>query len=265
MGGSQLSNATEFKKHLSSLNKVKELYESENKCLFVHYACQNFNKDRMGISPRIYSIAISFEDEQTKLFSVFQASEILGVPIKEENLDLLEESMLEDFYAYAQMHKDKVWVHWSMANTNYGFPAIENRAKRYSINKALDFEMLDKLDLSVELKNIYGSEYIPRPRLSNIITLNGISELARLGGKEEAEAFNRGQYTKVHQSNLKKVSNLRSIFNKIANETLITVTIVKPRKPQHFYEKYNRRWWFFIIVNSIFAIFGAFVGYFISL
>ncbi|MDB0581395.1 hypothetical protein [Salinicoccus roseus] len=258
-----MSNATEFKKHLSSLKKIKDLYEADNKYLFIHYACQSFNEVNDGISPRIHSIAVRLEDEQTELFSVFQTADDLGLDIY-DNLDRLEKEMLEEFYSFAHLHSKKFWVHWSMTDTNYGFPAITNRAKKHKIDNAFDLGLLNKIDLSVELKRIYGDSYVSGPnKFPGIVKLNNISGMARLEGVEEPEAFNRGEFGKVHQSILKKVNNLQSIFNRIALGTLITESRIRPNRPQFFYEKYNGHWLFYVSSIIVSALVGIFLGYII--
>lgn len=129
--------------------------------------------------------------------------------------------MLDEFYDYVRIHSSHFWLHWNMRDINYGFPAI---AHRHKVLKGNPEEIAETklVDLSRLLVSIYGDNYIPHTRLTNLIDKNSISNKDFLAGKDEAEAFDKKQYVKLHQSTLRKVDVLSNIVELAANGSLKT-------------------------------------------
>src|SRR5690606_3514411 len=104
---------------------------------------------------------------------------------------------------------------------NYGFAALEHRARVLGVEPVRISDDY-KVDLSRVLIDIYGTSYIGHPRLEKILSLNGIGMKDFLVGKDEAEAFEAGQYVKLHMSTLRKVDVIAALAERTETGQLKT-------------------------------------------
>jgi hypothetical protein len=139
----------------------------------------------------------------------------------QENYDVLEKEMLNEYFEFLKVHKEYYWVHWNMRDINYGFTAIEHRFKVLDGNPEKISES-KKFDLARALVSLYGNTYIGHPRLEKIIKKNNITDLNFLTGQEESDAFDNKEYVKLHQSTLRKVDILANILGRTLNRRLRT-------------------------------------------
>ena len=122
--------------------------------------------------------------------------------------------MLCDFFDYVKEQaagdNSAKWLHWNMRDANYGFAALEHR---FSVLGGIPFNIrdTDKVDLAVLLKEIYGRNYVPHPRFESLVNLNKLSMIGFMNGAAEAEAFDKREYAKLHQSTLKKVDLIAEV------------------------------------------------------
>jgi hypothetical protein len=212
------------KKRKQAKNKLSELMGKAEQVIVIHYSCESFYDRLDGASPRITSIAVrNLESGQTTSFSIHQVAERKGYSASalEQHYNELEKLMLDEFYEYVHIHSSHFWLHWNMRDINYGFPAI---AHRYKVLRGNPEEIAESklVDLSRLLISIYGNNYIPHPRLVKLIEKNSISNKDFLDGKAEAEAFEKKEYVKLHQSTLRKVDVLSNIVERTANGSLKT-------------------------------------------
>ena len=121
-------------------------------------------------------------------FSIHKIAEIENISDISKNYDVIEKKMLDEFYNFIQKHENYFWVHWNMKNINYGFEAIAHRYRVLGGNP-VHINNEKKINLAQLLYDIYGPQYIDKPRLYNIIALNNINEIDLLNGEEEAKAF----------------------------------------------------------------------------
>lgn len=201
---------------------LQKLMEEKSSILFIHYSSESFYGREGQGSHRITSIAVRhYLSGQTQSFSISKYAEILNIAYQEidKKFDLLEKTMLCEFYAYVEKHENHKWVHWNMRDENYGFPAI---ALRYKVlgDKPIDIHESNLFDLSRILVNMFSEYYIGHQRLEQIIKYNKISEKDFLAGALEAQAFEEKEFIKLHQSTLRKVDNLENIFDKVLSNTL---------------------------------------------
>jgi hypothetical protein len=108
-----------------------------------------------------------------------------------------------------------------MRDINYGFHAIEHRYKVLG-GEPFKIEESKKFDLARALIAIYGVGYIGHPRLERLVQKNKISDIGFLTGKEEADAFENKEYVKLHQSTLRKVDIISSIYERAVDDSLKT-------------------------------------------
>lgn len=212
------------RKHREALEDLGRVLNDRRMIMIVHYSCESFYDRPNGASPRITSIAVrSFATGQTTSFSIHQVAERCGVPADQiaARYDELEKKMLGEFNEYLSRHLDKWWLHWNMRDVNYGFAAIAHRSRVLGV-EATEIGDDRLFDLARTLYRLYGATYAPHPRLKNVVEMNKISDKDMLTGQEEADAFDNGEYVKLHQSTLRKVDVLASILERVEDGRLKT-------------------------------------------
>jgi len=203
-------------------SKMEEIFANSSNALVIHYSCESFVDKEDGRSPRITSIGIrNLESGQTNSFSIHSKFEEKGIDASEipSQYNVLEKEMLDDYFVFVNRHQHFTWIHWNMRDANYGFVAIEHR---YKVLKGIPIQISEdrKFDLSRALVSLYGKGYIGHPRLENLIKKNKITDQDFLKGAEEAVAFEKGEYLKLHRSTLRKIDNLANIFEQAHGKSL---------------------------------------------
>lgn len=192
--------------------------------LIVHYSCESFYDREDGRTPRVTSIAVrNFDSGQTESFSIHKVAEQRGMPLSDipGAYDELEKEMLGEFFSFMRQNQGLLWIHWNMRDINYGFAALEHR---FRVLDGDSFILPEgkKFDLARALISLYGVAYTGHSRLTTLIEKNHIAHRDFLTGKEEANAFDRQDYIKLHQSTLRKVDILAKILGRTADGTLKT-------------------------------------------
>ncbi len=247
--------------------RIAEAADKRDNLITIHYSCESFYDRPNGESPRITSIAVRrIESAQTVSFSIHQLAEgdkKLSIQDIKDNYDSLEKKMLKEFYEYVAKNSKAIWVHWNMRDTTYGFPALAHRYKVLG-GRPIDISESHMIDLARTISEIYGKNYISKhPRLTNLIELNGISALNFLAGEDEASAFEKGEFVKLHQSTLRKVDIFASLFDNTSSGTLKTEATKKDIYGNyfHYFIKLIRTHWFFTLLTlagTILGIIGAY-------
>lgn len=213
-----------LKRRKTVVSKMHHLLEEAAATLVIHYSCESFYDKNDGKTARITSIAIrNLASGQTDSFSIHQIAEEQHVQFENisERYDVLERAMLDRFFDFLRTRSHCNWIHWNMRDVNYGFAAIEHR---YRVLGGTPVQVSEdrKFDLSRVLVDIYGVSYIGHPRLEKLIELNKITVKDFMTGKQEAEAFDKKEFVKLHQSTLRKVDTLANIFDRASNKQLKT-------------------------------------------
>lgn len=211
-----------LKRRKDVVAKMDTLLEQGSISLIIHYSCESFYDKKDGKTPRITSIAVrNLASGQTESFSIHQIAEeknILFAQITEQ-YDDLERQMLDRFYEFVHIRQHYNWIHWNMRDVNYGFAAIEHRDRVLGGAPIMIVEDR-KFDLSRALVDLYGVKYIQHPRFESLIVKNDISIRDFLTGAQEAEAFEKKDFIRLHQSTLRKVDILADVFERASNKTL---------------------------------------------
>jgi len=207
--------------HKEAKKKLNEISKNKEKYLIIHYSCESFFNTN-GHSPHITAIAIKdLASNQTKLFSIHQIAEIDGIDFKDisKQYDSLEKKMLRDYYKYVKTNNGKIWIHWNMRNSNFGFGALD---QRYKVLKGKPEEISDseKLDLSNLLVKLYGKGYISNPRIPSLMKKNNINPKDFLNGEDEASAFENAEYVKLSFSTARKVDVFKDFLTQAIDGTL---------------------------------------------
>jgi len=204
--------------------KLNELSESEDHVLVIHYSCESFYNRTDGKTPRVTSIAVrNYASGQTASFSIHKVAELKNVEFGkiDQNYDLLEKEMLLEFYEFMKQHRAYFWVHWNMRDINYGFPALEHRFKILG-GEPYILDDSKKVDLSRALVALYTVGYVPHPRIIQLMVVNHITAKDLLDGQGEADAFEKKEFVKLHQSTLRKVDVFCNFLGRTLDGSLIT-------------------------------------------
>ncbi len=209
-----------LKERQEGLNFIHEMSGNDAKVLIIHYSCESFVTSH-GNTPRVTSISVrNLKNAQTSSFSIHLQAQINSKDIKSlsaNDYDVLEKEMLSQFYKFVKKHSSYKWLHWNMRNANYGFEAIKNRYRILG-GTPIDIDDDFKFDLPIILHKIYSKNFEhhePDGKFLNLVKRNLITNKDALTGKEEALAFEKKEYLKLHISTLRKVDMMASIFNHI--------------------------------------------------
>ena len=215
------------KRRRAAKTKIKDCVENPGAYGVIHYSCESFNDRPNGLSPRITSIAIlEFATYQVTSFSIHLVAERSGIDVQHisAHYDELELRMLKEFFNHLKSYRDRRYVHWNMRDVGYGFEAIQHRFLALGGSRD-DLFVLDhdkKVDLAMMLKDIYGDDYIGHPRMERLLEKNEKTPRFFLTGAEEASAFEKGEYFRLHQSTLGKVHAFADITRLASDRKLST-------------------------------------------
>jgi hypothetical protein len=259
---------TRLARRRAAKTQLSEIMRNPANVVVIHYSCESFYERPDGSSPRITSIAVrNLASGQTTSFSIHHIAErnkALNAEDIEANYDEFEKYMLDQFYDYVAKHKEHTWLHWNMRDVNYGFQAL---AHRYTVlgGTPTDIHESRLCDLSRLLVGLYGIAYIGHPRLAHLVEKNRVSDRDFLTGKAEAEAFEKREYVKLHQSTLRKVDILANIAERAANGTLKTDARLSEIYGGYFafvVETIRDHWLFVLlgIIGAILSVVGSIVA-----
>lgn len=259
-----------YKAHKIAKKLVNKINNNRNEYFFIHYSCASFLDNPAG-SSRITSIAIkSLRTGDAKSFSIHLEAERrhLNLNSIEKDYDKLEKEMLIAFYGFLREHRHNCkYIHWNMRDANYGFDAIEHRAKCLGINtkRIVNVASENKVNLAVLLKDYFGKDFAPHPQMYHLVVKNKLHSKMFLTGQEESEAFQKFQYSKLHQSTLKKVECFYQIFNLLCDNNLQTES--KPKDIyggiiQYYFDLIGSKWYVKLILWLIPIIVGIIISIF---
>ncbi len=221
----------ELKKWKQRKTALKQIDEIKSKCdhvLIIHYSCESFYEIKDGRTPRVTSIAVkNFSTGQTSSFSIHKSAEQKGVSLKDIDARYheFEKNMLDEYFDFIESHRHGfTFVHWNMRDINYGFQAIEHRYKVLGGNPLI-IDDTRKFDLAKALSTIYGDNYIGHNssgRLHSLVEHNEMTMKGMLTGPEEAAAFEKKEFIKLHQSTLRKAGIMTDILERIVDRSLKT-------------------------------------------
>ena len=222
-------NSPRLRERREGLELLKELTKDKSKCYIIHYSCESFITSH-GKTPRVTSICIrNLNSSQTTSFSIHLQAQFEGKDfnnLTDAEYDDLELKMLNEFSEFVKKYSTSKWIHWNMRDSNYGFVAINHRIR---ILKGNQFEIPD--DLKFDFPRIIGLIYThgyeknkPKGRLLNLADRNHISPINALTGAEEADAFDKKEYLKLHISTLRKVDIIDSIISRTETDSLKVVS-----------------------------------------
>ncbi len=260
------SELKKLERRNKTLKHFDELASREEHVLIIHYSCESFYDRPEGQTPRVTSIAVrNFASGQTSSFSIHKIAELEGVKFSDidSQYDLLEKEMLNEFFQFLSQHQTHDWVHWNMRDINYGFPALEHRF-RVLKGEPVKLDESRKFDLSRALVSVFGNKYIGHPRLIKLMEANHITTLDLLDGPGEAEAFEKKEFVKLHQSTLRKVDVLANIHGRVIDGSIKTNATWRDKHGFHpkIILEYISRHWVFALLTGVIGVGSAVFGIF---
>lgn len=254
---------TKFKRRRAARKSFEDLDKRRDMYIVLHYSCESFYDIKDGRTPRVTSIAArNFTTGQTASFSIHKSAEQLGVAPADINrrYDELERHMLDEYFDFLKSRHGYSFIHWNMRDINYGFQAIEHR---YKVLGGDPFIIDDsrKFDLARELINQFGPRYAPHGesgRLHSLMNLNRITTRDALTGQQEADAFDAGEYVKLHQSTLRKVDVMSNILERVLDGSVRTNTTWLEKTGYHpaVVIELIREHWVWSIIVGVVAVIG---------
>lgn len=233
--GQQLSK---WRRRKEARQTLYSIGEKRAHTLVIHYSCESFYDIKDGRTPRITSIAVRhFSSGSTDSFSIHKSAELNNIPFGEidNNYDMLEKQMLDEFFKFLEVHQHYQFVHWNMRDINYGFQAIEHRYRVLG-GKPISIQDSNKTDVARLLIDVHGPGYAAHGtsgRLHTLLDLNSIKTKDALTGKEEAKAFDDKEYVKLHQSTLKKVDVIDNLLDRFIDGSLKTQARFREKHGYH--------------------------------
>lgn len=205
-------------------DRLARLFAHPASVFVIHYACQSLVQDERQGSPRVTAIAArNLETGDVASFSIHAEAELARLtPMRILSLmDQLERAMLDKFFEFLKAQRAMRFVHWNMRDEVFGFPAIELRYAILGGTPSMIPET-QRTDLARLLMDVYGSDYVAPPQFDNLVGLNILPTQGVLPGREEADAFERGEYAAVKRSTLAKVRLMFDILQLAHDRTLKT-------------------------------------------
>jgi len=260
------SEISRIRKRKDTRKEISELSSKADQVLLIHYSCESFYDIKDGRTPRVTSIAVrNLKSAQTESFSIHKIAERNRVAISDipKQYDHLEKEMLSDFFEYLKYRQTFHFVHWNMRDGNYGFSAIEHR---FQVLGGMPYQIADdkKFDLARGLVSLFGRQYVGHGtsgRFHELLKTNKMTDKGALTGKEEADAFDAGEYIKLHQSTLRKVDCLSNIFERIDDGSIVTNATWSDKYGMHpkILVEYVKDHWIWSVIVMI-AIISGLVG-----
>lgn len=211
--------------------KLKEVFAQPRAVFAIHYACESFYASH-GASQRIVAIVVRpFDSGQITSFAIEKIAEARGIFPAHIALHrgALERELLATFAAFVARQSDARFVHWNMRDNQFGFSALQHRARIVGAASHTIAER-DRVDLAQLLLDVYGDAYVSdRAKLEALARLNGLATSDFLRGGEEAQAVRDGRWRDVHASTRTKVRLIAEIARKAHEKTLTTEASVVAR------------------------------------
>ena len=204
--------------------KLAELFAHRASVFVIHYACQSLAYDQRQGAPRITAVATrNLESGEVTSFSIHAEASLQRLsPVQVlTRMDALEQAVLDKTFDFLKANRAMRFVHWNMRDEVFGFAALD---LRHGMLGGVPFTLPEasRIDLANLLKDLYGNDYADGPLFESLARMNAIASQGMLAGKEEAEAFERGEYAAVRRSTLAKVSLMYEVLRQAHDRTLKT-------------------------------------------
>ena len=194
---------------------IRQALDRGESIMAVHYASRNLYKAKdTPVAATCVSVTV-LADRSTRAFSL---SDIRG-----DSIEGRERELLNRFFEFLNEHQDAKLIHWNMDKADYGFDALANRFEWLTGEEPAYRPPSDRLfDLDQILTNHYGEGYAPHPKLTNLVSLNKVSQRYWMTGKQEADNAETEDFASIQRSTSEKSRAIAELFLGFMNGSLIT-------------------------------------------
>ncbi|WP_222183196.1 hypothetical protein [Geminicoccus harenae] len=165
----------------------EKIRKNPERFYIIHYSSQSlFDAEAGALSPRITSVVVRhYQSGQTVSFATHTVAEYLGIGLDEieSRYDEIERELLTQFYSFVMDRREKFWIHWNMRNVTFGFEHLEHRYRVLTKKEPPNIPIEVRVNLNDALKQRFGSDYAPDPRMPSLMKLNGSLVQGFLSGK----------------------------------------------------------------------------------
>ncbi|KSU14662.1 hypothetical protein LMG9449_2502 [Lactococcus lactis subsp. lactis] len=178
----------------------------------------------------------------------------------------IEKKLLDDFYAFVKIKAEKIWLHWNMRDSSFGFGALELRYKILDGTPTI-IDNDKKIDIGHLFKQYYGGDYIGNPHIQKLLEKNEFNDKNFLNGAQEAAAFDKKEYVKLSLSTSSKVNLFSSFITYAVNGNLLTDTSklkMRGTNISGLYSTFEESRFGKMVIGLILMIIGGVIGAIIS-
>lgn len=206
----------------NSASKFEKKFAGFDDIQIIHYSCEKIGQSK-GF-PRISAISImNYRSKEQKTFSIHYENSKLNRAKKRLSIleiESAEKNLLHSFFNFLKKQKNCIWLHWNMTDSNFGFEALEARAKSIGLKPChipIEFRYNLKENIGGNSKNL--KEFI------------GYHDTQILDGITEANFYKTQHFFQIHDSCERKVKGIWKKLNeqpkdKPISKNLIWVTAV---------------------------------------
>lgn len=222
-------------------NQLSYLRTNKDRICLIHYACTDVSKLPIKI-PCI--VILEYGNRTLKIFSEIEKKD--------------EKIVLQSFYEYVSHSPNNIYVGWNFKDITYGLPVIERRYTELFGRKSPEISSVFDLDDVIE--RCYGKLYVEHGRfgkMHSLFTLNNISTLNFLSGKNEAELCEKNNVRAVERSTTCKVHGMMGVLDLLLDGRLkITKSPVKWSKLRTtiYRAKNSTVFWVITIIATILTV-----------
>lgn len=200
---------------MGELDHLRSQLAEGHEFIAVHYATQSFF---VAKDAPIEVAAVAFHSMSTSTTVSFsRADASMGSDALAK-----EKFVLESMKAFLSKHSDVTFVHWNMNRAEFGFSAIEKRWAYVLPDAAAPAAPHNFVDVDELVKETFGKDYAPHPRLESLAKLNALDNRSFKTGKEEAELFESAEWQSIGRSTASKARIVAEILRGLLRGNLRT-------------------------------------------
>ena len=199
----------------TSLRPLRRALEGGEGLLAVHYACESF-LTATDHPPGIASVAIN--DLKTGEIIGFSRADC---PPNKDTAEC-ELNLLRRFFDELNSRQDSHVLHWNMDRPEFGFGALLKRWQFLTEQPGEFTTPRQRYDVDGLYVAVYGEHYAPHGKLESMAQLNDLDMRSFRSGKEEAEAYDAGNWALLGRSSASKANIIGELAKRLLHGTAKT-------------------------------------------
>jgi hypothetical protein len=188
---------------MATLERLAELTAKPQRLRFFHCSCGNFQGDPAEVPIGVVVVQSYAVPQRT--FDAYRDGEA---------------DALRSLAEYVAQHHDCVWVGWRCLREDFGPLHWSARYRRLT---GCEFPMPPHcLDLKEILKQLYGNEFAPDPKLEGAAQQNHVTTLGLLTAAEAKAAFDRGDFAWLRRNTARRAAIIGDLFRIVARGEFVS-------------------------------------------